>query len=248
MWIILLFTIAIVISGCSSYASCGPNECREPSFVQTVAEMKHSIAPVVCLTLNLNGTLSVTIIEGTAFFISKDGTFVTPRHVIVGLAQCPKPAIYFQNTKWAGTNNLDVHWFSFLPNQCAVDDSLDLAKCTTQDHLSNPENAAYRPTPVIIDASVKEDGTPVAFTGFPLEDVVPLTSRGIVGGYLIDSVGAFSRLVVDKSAWPGASGSPIYTANGQVVGIVIATGTGAAAGITIGRSSVAISTFLKAHP
>lgn len=40
---------------------------------------------------------------------------------------------------------------------------------------------------------------------------------------------------IDKNAWPGASGSPIYLANGEdVIGMIERTGTGDAAGISFG--------------
>jgi hypothetical protein len=132
-----------------------------------------------------------------------------------------------------------------------VDENFDLAKCATVANLLNPKYSAYRPEPVTIDDSIKDAGVSVAFTGFPLENVTPLTSVGIIGGYVMDNtVGIpYGKLMIDKAAWPGASGSPVYSAgDAHVVGMIIQTGTGMGAGIAYGRTGIAISTFLKAHP
>ena len=50
--------------------------------------------------------------------------------------------------------------------------------------------------------------------------------------------------MVDKSAWPGASGSPVYTANGKVIGLVTQAGLGVGSGLAYAVPSDTIIEFL----
>jgi len=240
---------------CSLILGCGAIR-GDPSFPQAIAGMKHSIAPVVCLSRNSDGTVRLDQIDGTAFFISIDGLFLTPAHVIADfrpqhpLANCALPGVYFPEEQWSGGQQVHLQWFAFSPSQCVVDEQLDLAKCRTLAQLNEPPWNKFEPTPVTIDASVKDDGTPIAFTGFPLGIVVPITSAGVIAAYLDSPNGGppFGRIVIDKAAWPGASGSPIYLEDGEVIGLIVAAGAGFGAGTAYGRSSLTIDAFLKAHP
>jgi hypothetical protein len=99
------------------------------------------------------------------------------------------------------------------------------------------------------DIQTWPEGTPVAFTGFPLESSTPISSKGFIAGFQIISEGtAGFDYAVDKAAWPGASGSPLYLANGKVVAIMRAAGENAGSGISFARSAVVISDFLSKHP
>ena len=53
-----------------------------------------------------------------------------------------------------------------------------------------------------------------------------------------------TEMIVDKSAWPGASGSPVYASDGAIVGLLIQRGFNDASGIAFARTSVYISAFL----
>ena len=55
---------------------------------------------------------------------------------------------------------------------------------------------------------------------------------------------ADKKLVIDKSAWPGASGSPVYDGDGKVIGLVIETGLAEGAGLTYSRPIDLITDFL----
>lgn len=243
----LLLIVFFPISASSVYGQANR------SFVSTISDVKRMIAPVVCMG-EINNQINLRAIEGTAFFLVNTGTFLTPAHVVDAfhkgqpLADCSKPSIYFPEGKWQGGGTISLRWFQFDVTQCVEDAVLDLAKCRTIQDLTTVENGAYRPTSVTIDPAVQDDGTPVAFTGFPLGNSVPISSIGIVAGYVSADTGApFGKILVDKSAWPGASGSPIYLQNGKVVGVVIQTGVGLESGIAIGRSGSAIADFLKSH-
>jgi hypothetical protein len=102
------------------------------------------------------------------------------------------------------------------------------------------------PNPVTLDTELKDDGTPIAFTGFPLSYAVPITSRGFTSGYsdTRDEKGP-RDLIIDKSAWPGVSGSPIFLENGAVVGILVRRGIDNGSGLAMGRPASFIAKVLS---
>ena len=229
------------------------------SFVTAINNMKRSIAPVLCFDNVSNGPISLRAVDGTAFFLSTDGLFLTPAHVIRdflpggGLASCSFAAVAFEPNKWSGGTTLTLKFSKFAAADCVLDETLDLAACQTKDDLTKGEWKFVTPRAVQIDPVIQDDGTPIAFTGFPLfSHALPLSSVGSVAAYaasLNGEVGPpFGIIVIDKTSWPGSSGSPIYLMNGHVVGMMAAMGSNAAEGTGYGRSSTAISAFLKAHP
>jgi S1-C subfamily serine protease len=57
-----------------------------------------------------------------------------------------------------------------------------------------------------------------------------------------------TTVILDKETWPGASGSPVYTVDGKVIGLITQRGQNEATGIAIAVDGRALSAFLKAHP
>lgn len=217
------------------------------TFILAIERVKHAVVPVLCGTIDANQQFKVQLIDGTGFFIDAEGRFVTAAHVIRGLSvvnvQQPLPcvwAIYVPENGWQrDAINLTIRWFQF--GNCAVDDNLDLAVCKT---VIVPKGVE----PMLIDDNRPADGTPVAFTGFPLGSVEPLSSRGDIATYrnAIDGDGS-REMVIDKGTWPGASGSPVYEDNGSVLGIVLQRGLGDGTGIAVARPSHFILKFLNAN-
>ena len=104
-----------------------------------------------------------------------------------------------------------------------------------------------RSFPLTFETAVQPDGTPIGFTGFPLHFQIPLSSVGNISGYVEtrdDGRGPRS-IIMDKEAWPGASGSPLYLANGKVVGLLRQRGVNEGNGRTIGLPSRLIQEFLS---
>src|ERR1700730_13432687 len=205
--------------------------------------MKRSVAPVVCAQA---GTPDWTLqsVEGTAFFVFADGTFLTPNHVIEGINNpvrqnpCPSPALYIPVNGWQTTaQTFRVDFYAFVPSLCKIDRSLDTAVC-------KPIKPITGIVPVILEHLLPPDGTPVAFTGFPLRNVTPITSIGAIAGYTDERGTGPLSIIVDKNNWPVASGSPIYLQNGKVVGMLALRGAGEGAGLTYGRTSKALSDVL----
>jgi V8-like Glu-specific endopeptidase len=104
-------------------------------------------------------------------------------------------------------------------------------------------------TIVAFDLQTWPEGTAIAFTGFPLESKSPVTSKGDIAGFgaITETIAAFDYSI-DRAAWPGASGSPLYLSNGRVIGIVRAAGENLGSGISYARSAAVISNFLSKHP
>ena len=135
-----------------------------------------------------------------------------------------------------------THCFGFRH----ADARLDVAVCTPLPRsMILPGGATLTVTPVEFESTPPPDGSPVAFSGFPLNNGAPISAVGFVAGYENTDLGAFTVLV-DRSNWPGASGSPIYLQNGRVIGIVLGRGVGDATGLTYGRVARFVRELLPA--
>ena len=141
---------------------------------------------------------------------------------------------------------LELQAFQFT--SCTVNDELDLALCHTLTNVTERRDQGVQIVPVIFETSLQQDGTAVAFTGFPLSLTQPITSRGAVGTYRIvkDDFGP-RELIIDKNAWPGASGSPVYLENGRVIGLIVQRGIGDGSGIAIARTSGFVARFIASQ-
>ena len=85
----------------------------------------------------------------------------------------------------------------------------------------------------------------MAFTGFPLQIMQPITARGTVAGYAGNQEDLEPReIIIDHNNWPGASGSAVYLSSGKVVGLILKRGLNDAVGLAFARSSKFIVDFL----
>jgi hypothetical protein len=211
---------------------------QKANLPESINLAKKTVAPVVCLVRDQTGTQQVRFrILGTAFMVDTIGTFVTASHVISDLINTEpwkstcKAAITFTVGGWVHDASPQVRWFTFEAGSCQVNTVLDIAVCQTLQNLSK-ETSIHFEVPSISNNNPL-DGTAIFFTGFPLQATDPVTSVGTVAGYQAE--GGYSTVLIDKNAWPGASGSPIFLDDGKtVVGVVLRTGTGDAAGISFG--------------
>lgn len=252
IWILGGIGICSLLGGCAIRRSPPPVPlAAPPNFTSTITQIKQSVVPVVCIHLPASGVeTTLTSVEGTAFFIQADGTFATAGHVVRGLTApnrpipCERAAIYMPVGGWQPTAvNFRVQYFHFAPANCTRDDTLDLAICRAPRNIK--EIMGSDPRPVELETALQPDGTPAAFTGFPLQYIVPITSRGFVATYrdARDELGP-REFLIDKPNWPGASGSPICLENGKVIGIILQRGIGDALGITVGMPASFIERVL----
>jgi hypothetical protein len=217
-------------------------------FIAAVAVMKRSIATIVCVKPHSPNERFAPFIDGTAFFTTRSGEFLTAAHVLRDFATggrlqgCPMGVWISQGLTGPGHVG-----FEMLPVQrCVSDDIIDIARCATVD-LSAITDDKLRPLPAAIDGAERPDGSAIAVTGYPLSSMLPITSRGFIGAYSTDSLGN-SEIVLDRAAWPGGSGSPVYDSQGKVLGLVTQAGEGFASGISFARASSTIVRFLATHP
>jgi hypothetical protein len=200
-------------------------------------------------------TIEVGAVNGTAFFIDTHGVFLTAGHVIKGLLEggkdknCEMPAVFVPINRWT-VERLNLYAMRFIPSDCKLDEIADLARCKTVEDPTDVGNIASKPTALTIEGDIQPDGTQVAFTGFPLNALIPYTARANVAGYQVVEIRLHQDLqvfgfVLDKSAWPGASGGPVYRLDGRVIGMVLQRGSGDASGLAFARHGARINDFLS---
>jgi len=153
-------------------------------WVETIKRIQHSIVPVVCAHNDEKGAVVVDEIEGTGFFVDRSGRFVTASHVLDGLDafvakghKCGS-GIYVPDKGWGQfTKTIAFQSFAFV--QCRRIVSTDIAVCQC---IENPFNSKQlKPESiqeVSFDSTELADGTPVAFSGFPLGYTSPITAIG----------------------------------------------------------------------
>lgn len=232
--------------GWASQAAAGGG-ARDP-FPAEIARLSRAVAPVVCRS----GVPEKPVdrILGTAFFVSASGEFVTADHVLVNAGDCRK-AVYLPVNGWSPDPDSEIRIYNFT--HCVRDGVSDIAVCRTELDLSTTASLGIAVTPVTLDTGDSQDGTPIAFTGFPLEIRYPLTARGhLAASQPAFVAGGLPRLVVDRVAWPGSSGSPVYGADGHVMGIVIERGVEGTTGLAFARPAALIedivTRFRKQNP
>ena len=224
---------------------------------KTIEVISHSVVPVVCGYNDEHNEFHVAFIAGSGFFVDPSGRFVTDNHVLIGWDETIKkthpcvPAIYIPHKGW-GTKFVKTFRVEFFTiAACDSDAATDLAVCNL---IENPFTSKRLPKEAIVtvvsfDTTEWSLGTSVAFMGFPLQNTAPITSIGYIGGLAaIDSSDTGYDYIIDKSTWPGASGSPVFLPNGKVIGIIQKRGVNEGFGLSYGRSAAVIVDFLSNHP
>lgn len=220
--------------------------------VTAIDSIKSIIVPILCVKRNNEKKIMSVVRFGSGFFLNREGHFITAAHVVDKARASSTPnepcalAIGVPRTAWklrAQEFFLQVFEFSF-PN-CAVDSVMDLAVCKADDNPFIDDKVNANLGRAVSFGSIKnyEDGTPVAFTGFPIRFASPLTTTAHLAGYFP----ADDLFVLDTTNWGGASGSPIYDRHGRVLGILLMRGSDVTAGLTYGRPADSILTFLSKH-
>ena len=164
---------------------------------------------------------------GTAFAVRGDGTLITNRHVVGGGAR--RIAVQFASSTqvWRG-------------RVIAVSDRWDLAAVRIDIAGTVPTVRGLN-----LRADTLPEGTPLVLAGFPRAGEVregvaaraalsPATLAGVRGG----RVEMYARSSV------GASGSPVFDANGQVVAILFGGSPRAARPLLYGVPASAVAQLL----
>jgi len=235
------------ILACILFAFTFAVRCEaEDVSIKTIEILQQSIVPIMSMKPAAKGEAEVKKILGTGFLINREGDFLTAAHVVLGLKpMCGEGsfwAIYAPTVPWQTRERIKTHWFRFT--ECRYNESTDVAVCKT---VKNPfiEPAVKGNLRPVRFGTFKNhaDGSPVAFSGFPLESSVPITSKGFIASYFAIE----DWFAIDKPAWPGASGSPVYDAKGYVIGILIKRGTNDGTGLAFARPIDPVLGFLRTN-
>ena len=216
-----------------------PASVSDSVSVETIEKMEQSIVPILCMRVDDKNQIQTRVTLGTGFFINRNGDVLTAAHVVTELQRLTSlenpcfGAIYVAKTEWKNRYrnvDTDLQWFRMA--ECEYRENVDMGVCKAHlnPFLDPTTNKFIRP--VSLASYVRyNDGSPIAFTGFPLQFAYPITSKGYIASY--DPTA--KKLIIDKTAWPGASGSPLYTSDGKVIGIVVEQGTDKSAGLAFAR-------------
>lgn len=237
VWI-LIWTVLI-----NSSALCQD----KPISVKTIEVAKRTVVPLVCLPMNTTTLPESPEILGTGFFINDEGYFITVAHVVkdfekrLSTSQPCFSVVYVPLDGWDKPLK-KARYFKF--NSCLTNTEVDFAVCKLIDNpFRDQEVKGLFGFATLERFTNTKDGTAIAFTGFPLHSLRPVTSKGSIASF----VEAKQEFVIDKTAWPGASGSPVYIANGNVIGIMRETGSGIGAGLAYARPIEMFTGFLTAN-
>ncbi|MBI3133946.1 MAG: trypsin-like peptidase domain-containing protein [Bacteroidetes bacterium] len=141
---------------------------------------------------------------GTAFLISKDGYFLTSKHLVE-----KHPLLTLQQK--------DQH-YTFEASVVYTDSLMDFAILKCHEKIA----AAFKPVPFKFLKNDIQLGQDVFTLGYPKNEIV--YTKGVVSsekGYKSDTL----SYEVSLPSNPGYSGAPLFTSDGDLVGIVIANNT-----------------------
>lgn len=203
----------------------------------------------MCLRIDSNKNITLRVTVGTGFFINRQGDFITAAHVISDLETLSAQqncfgAIYVPKSEWKGRYQSQQagQVRSFVTGECFSRALTDIGVCHVKNNpfLDPDVNKFIRPV-ALASFTKFSDGSAVAFTGFPLQSVFPITSKGYLASY--DAVQR--KLIIDKAAWPGASGSPVYGPDGRVLAVIIERGDNVGAGLAYARPTDFLLDWLR---
>ena len=212
----------------------------------SIREAKESVVEIIC-----GGAAGIT---GTGFLINHDGYFVTAAHLVGYLAnfsahaRCD-PLVEVANGGWDAQTfapTVSLQGFPFDPTRCVADARGDVAACLLNVNPFVDDATKSRVLAASLDINVKrEDGTEVAFIGFPLNHTFPLVMRSSIAAYDLDMPSGEPEMIIGTDCWHGSSGSPVF-AGGKVVGLVVEK-RDSEPGLCFARPSSVIANLLRTH-
>lgn len=166
--------------------------------------MKLSLSKLlVFLSLTLSLSVNAKVGSGSGFFVSNDGYIVTNHHVVDG----------------ANEIKVKIKGQAKLLNAKVVrlDKRNDLA-------ILKIDGASYKPMSIQSSSSIKR-GEKVYAMGFPqvdIQGIEPKLTDGIVSSLsgIRDEPTSFQ---ITNPIQPGNSGGPLFTEDGRVIGVIVAT-------------------------
>ncbi len=205
---------------------------RQLAIATETLQYQHSAAQLDYRTISEQNQRAVALVwvdfgqnevyTGTAFAVRSDGVMITNRHVIVGEDGNRRPrriAVRFSDSEQTWRGRLVTY-----------SREVDLAVIRVDVLGGVPTVRGLNASPDTL-----QQGDPVAVIGFPLGTELPMGdvartsfSAGTISKILPDV------LQLDGYGAEGASGSPIFDSNGEVVGILYGGQEGSAGRIVFG--------------
>jgi serine protease Do len=161
----------------------------------------------------------------TGFLINEEGYLITNAHVVEAAHRCLEKAPGAKILAKLAVN--DARTAPAVPCEViGMDVPNDLALLRTERPLQASSGGG--PSYALLDARAVAVGTEVNVTGYPALSWQPVTQTGHaiwIGAIRLEDTGnnshpASAALIVDIHLRPGSSGSPVYRADGGVIGVV----------------------------
>jgi hypothetical protein len=171
------------------------------------------------------------------------GTMLTAAHVIQQARNDCTLSVMIPDDEWSRFRQLHA----FLIKDCRLFLPLDLAVCRLRPADNSRDWAYLRPARSLTRSALTGEAVWItAFTGWGL---APLVRSGRIQGRRIyqRKDGCYCDFATDIAAVEGMSGSPVITAQGELIGILTLAGSGKFHGISFGASLQEAANFLKAE-
>jgi S1-C subfamily serine protease len=165
-------------------------------------------AAVAMIASDLDGTF----MAGTAFGVDSSGVLVTNRHVVQGTPGTPARRI---RVIYANTTD----WLPARIERVSATDDLALIRLERPGTYPIVSGTSRASAPV-------RAGAPIVTIGYPLAVETPMEGEGLhVTARTTTTAGTIAKqlddvLQIDAYAGKGSSGSPVFDASGQLVGVV----------------------------
>jgi S1-C subfamily serine protease len=196
--------------------------------------------PILCTETRLAGR---TRVRGTGIIADSGGTLITAAHVIEEARPNCTLSVMVPDEEWSRFRELHA----FLIQACEIHRVLDLAVCRVRPLGSSRDWGYIRAAAIQPRSALPGETISItAFTGFGL---VPLMRRGHITARqnFQRGDGCHCDFAIDISTEEGMSGSPVTSAQGEVLGILTLAGGGKFRNLSFGTSFEEAAMFLRAE-
>ena len=199
-----------------------------------------SVVPLLCTE---NHQAVRTRVRGTGVIADSGGTLLTAAHVIQEAHADCTLTVMIPDEEWSRFRLLHA----FLLKECRLYLPLDLAACGMRPVDSSRDWGYIRPAR--IRARPAAVGEPVWITAFTGWGLAPMVRSGRIQGRQVyqRKDGCYCDFATDIAAVEGMSGSPVISAQGEVIGILTLAGSGQFRGLSFGASLAEAASFLKSE-
>ncbi len=182
-----------------------------------------------------------TRVRGTGVIADSGGTMLTAAHVIQEARSNCTLSVMIPDDEWNRFRQLHA----FLIRDCRLLAALDLAVCRIHPADRSRDWGYIRPAR--IRTRTAPAGEPVWITAFTGWGLSPLIRSGRIQGRQTyrRQDGCYCDFATDIAAVDGMSGSPVISAQGEVIGILTLAGSGKFRGVSFGASLEEAASFLK---